>query len=77
MTALKTRPASLSSSWEDVKKHAGSLALTYVAMVGLSTVAGVVFYILFAIFFIIAGGSYAEQSFGLGAFFVLLCSLPL
>lgn len=77
MTTLKARPASLSSSWEDVKKHAGSLALTYVAMVALSTVAGVVFYILFAIFFMIAGGAYADYSFGVGAFFGLLGSLPL
>ena len=76
MTALKTRPASLSNSWEDVKKHAAPLALTLLSTLILTGLTGLIFFIVASIFTAIGGGSYSDLGPTLGLFFGSISALP-
>lgn len=62
MSPLKARPVSLSACWDDVKRHVGALAFTYLTSVALSVIALIVFFILSFIFTAIGGGS--DSGFG-------------
>ena len=77
MTLLKTRPASLSNSWDDVKKHVGPLALTYLATIVLSVAALIVYFVVSLIFTAIGGGQYSDIGPALGLFFGTISSLPI
>lgn len=77
MNSLKERPVSVSSSWSDVRNHAGTLALTYLSTVLLSTVGLIVFFILNFIFTAIGGGPYSDTGPILGVLLGSLGSFPI
>ena len=76
MTMLKTRPASLSNSWDDVKKHVGPLAFTYLSTIVLSIVGLIIYFVVSLIFTAIGGGEYSDIGLALGLFFGSISALP-
>ena len=77
MTTLKTRPASLSNSWEDVKKHAKPLAFALLATLALSVIDFIVYFIVSMIFTALFGGEYSDFGALFGAVFGHVASLPI
>ena len=76
MSALKARPASFSASWDDVKKHAGSLAFSYISVTVLSAIAAIVFFIVNLLFTTVGGGPYSDLGPVLGLLAGSLGSIP-
>ena len=76
MTALKMRPASLSGSWEDVKKHAAPLALSLLAVLLMIAIDYILYLIISAIFTAIFGGEYSESGILFGVIFGQIGTLP-
>ena len=76
MSSLKARSLSLSACWDDVKSHAGALALTYLLAIALGGAAIIVFFVLNFMFTAIGGGPYSDVGPILGLFFGSIGALP-
>lgn len=74
--SLKSRPATLGAAWEDLAKHGGAVALTFLSLFAVSGIAYVVFYILFSIFMTLGGGPYSDSGFVIGALFGGIGAMP-
>ena len=76
MATLKTRPASVSNSWEDVVKHAAPLAFSLLSAIGLTILTYIIFLIVFTVFSAIGGGSHTDLGASLGLFFGSISAIP-
>ena len=76
MTTLTARPASLSSSWDDVKKHAAPLALALLVTIVLAALDTGIFYLVSSIFTALFGGEYSDVGPLVGSTFGYLARLP-
>jgi hypothetical protein len=74
--SLKSRPATVGGAWEDLSKHGGAVALTFLSLFFVSGIAYVIFYVLFAIFMNIGGGPYSNNGFLVGALFGGIGAMP-
>ena len=75
--SLKARQASIGNAWEDLTKHGGAFALTYLTIIAISFFSGVLFFIISGIFTQIGGGSYSDSGPIVGLVFGQIGTLPL